>query len=68
MLSIREIDIENGSPDVPRYDEEVLNASWMQVCPELLPRLQNANPPRRYTAPPPEDIDAFLESIYRNQE
>lgn len=67
MLSIREIDIENGSADIPRYDDEVLNASWLQVSPELLPRLQTASRPRRYT-PQPEDIDAFLESMYRNQE
>ena len=50
-----------------RYDEEVLNAGWLP--PGLVPQLEeivDARPPPRM--PPPEDIDAFLQSIYRNQE
>lgn len=50
-----------------RYDDEVLNAGWLP--PGLVPQLEeivDARPPPRM--PPPEDIDAFLQSIYRNQE
>ncbi|ATE61405.1 hypothetical protein [Thauera sinica] len=50
-----------------RYDDEVLNAGWLP--PGLVPRLAEAvpapHPPRK---PPPEDVDAFLRAIYRNQE
>ncbi len=50
-----------------RYDEEVLNAGWLP--PGLIPRLEEIVETRHTPrTPPPEDVDAFLQSIYRNQE
>ncbi|TAH47580.1 MAG: hypothetical protein EYC67_06870 [Betaproteobacteria bacterium] len=50
-----------------RYDEEVLNAGWLP--PGLIPHLDELVPPRHPPRkPPPEDVDAFLQAIYRNQE
>lgn len=58
---------EIASYENERYDDEVLNAGWLP--PGLIPHLEEVvhtrHPPRK---PPPEDIDAFLQSIYRNQE
>ncbi|MBS0510212.1 MAG: hypothetical protein JSR42_03375 [Proteobacteria bacterium] len=60
-------DTEIASHDDERYDDEVLNAGWLP--PGLIPHLEElvapVHPPRK---PPPEDVDAFLQAIYRNQE
>ncbi len=63
------------SPDKPTdlesadaYDEEVLNANWLPQ-PELAPQLQEVEAERGRRKPAqPEDVDAFLRSVYRNQE
>ncbi|NMG72189.1 hypothetical protein [Parazoarcus communis] len=50
------------------YDEEVLNASWLPH-PEVALQLQEVTQrPRTINMPPPEDIDAFLQAVYRYQE
>lgn len=50
------------------YDEEVLNANWLPR-PEVALQLQQIDrhhEPERIA--PPEDVDAFLKAMYRNQE
>lgn len=51
------------------YGEEVMNANWLPR-PDIAPQLQEVEQDgrRRQRRPPPEDIDAFLNAIYRNQE
>lgn len=50
------------------YDEEVLNASWLPR-PEVALQLQQIDLHRESEhMPPPEDVDAFLKAVYRNQE
>ncbi len=56
------------------YDEEVMNAGWLPPTaqsagdPEPATGLQTMDRAAREAMPPPEDIDAFLRAIYRNQE
>lgn len=62
----KDMQSEIASYESERYDEEVLNAGWLPpgLIPdagEVIPR----HPPRK---PPPDDVDAFLRAIYRNQE
>ncbi|MDO9597815.1 MAG: hypothetical protein Q7J47_08850 [Azoarcus sp.] len=50
------------------YDEEVLNANWLPR-PEVALQLQQIDrhhEPERIALP--EDLDAFLKAMYRNQE
>lgn len=49
------------------YDEEVLNASWLPQ-PEIALQLQAVELHHQPEMPPPEDVDAFLDAIYRSQE
>lgn len=54
-------------PPAEEYGDEVLNANWLPQ-PDLQAGLQEL--PREATAscPPPEDPEAFLQAIYRNQQ
>jgi hypothetical protein len=49
------------------YDDEVLNASWLPQ-PELALQLQEHDHEAARQMPPPEDVEAFLQAVYRNQE
>ncbi len=50
------------------YDEEVLNANWLPQ-PELARQAREIEARRGRRKPAqPEDVDAFLQSVYRNQE
>jgi hypothetical protein len=51
----------------PTYDEEVLNAGWLPQ-PEVMPQLQEHIAEPAEHMPPPEDVEAFLEAVYRYQE
>jgi hypothetical protein len=62
------------SPDKPTdlesadaYGDEVLNANWLPQ-PELAADQGQGAVRRRRKAAQPEDVDAFLQSVYRNQE
>lgn len=64
------MDMQSGKevPAPEAYDEEVLNASWLprpEVALQLQPIDLHHETERML---PPEDVDAFLNEMYRNQE
>lgn len=64
------MDMSAGKPaavEPAAYDDEVLNANWLPQ-PELALQLQEHVFEEPGRMPPPEDVEAFLEAIYRNQE
>lgn len=70
MVIVMEMETGKARTEPPAYGEEVMNASWLPH-PEVATQLQEIKPspaPRHERMPPPEDIDAFLAAIYRNQE
>lgn len=51
----------------PAYDDEVLDAGWLPQPEEAL-QLQEHSAETAEHMPPPEDVEAFLEAMYRYQE
>lgn len=70
MVIIMDMNTGKAIGEPPPYDEEVMNANWLPR-PEIAPQLREVElegRQRRERQPPPEDIEAFLKAIYRNQE
>lgn len=71
------MEMNSGKPaDSPfAYDEEVLNANWLpqpsltsQPAPQPALQLQVVESSHARRMPPPVDVEAFLEAVYRYQE
>ncbi|NMG34669.1 hypothetical protein GRF61_09460 [Azoarcus sp. TTM-91] len=70
MMIVMQMSSGQAMTDPAPYDEEVLNASWLPPQPQAALQLQEALEPERprREMPPPIDVEAFLNAMYRSQE
>ncbi|PTD95888.1 hypothetical protein [Pseudothauera lacus] len=67
MVIVMEMSTGRVADPEPAYDDEILDAGWLPRPEPGLQQVEHCRTPERHL-PPPEDIDAFLAAMYRNQE